>query len=352
MEGVTLDPGSYIERLYTSKAGLTFQFFSLLKFHELTQYIHQVDAIYIGDRTFQLRTTTGVKDVAGLFGKEREADLFFVANCKEIAGQQAVSGVVINLSCVFLDSSNRDAFAQSQKLATALQLKDAANAIASYVHDHPNGKVKLTIEGPAQVFTGLRADSYVGNKPPKEPPNLDRSNYDAFVSALRTLAKQDDAAAGEFFKNFATYQDWLEFNRVKTDQQGSTKPGDRLNVGNLANSVWPENHGPSDLAARSIVQQHVLAGQAFMNLCEALKQISDTAGTITTEAQYDSFLDQIRHMIPKDVYWPAYFLKPTMVALIHLLSAKVVADSSVTKDGDCSIKLTLSLGSGAGAGHD
>jgi hypothetical protein len=101
MPGITLAPGSFMETLYTSSAGLTLQLFDLLKFGDITTYIQQTDVVYLGNKTFQIRKTAGVQAISGLFGKEREADLYFIGECQNVLNSTAVADLDIRMNAIF-----------------------------------------------------------------------------------------------------------------------------------------------------------------------------------------------------------------------------------------------------------
>src|SRR5262249_38041080 len=256
--------------------GLNFQFFDLLKFGDITPYLTQTDAIYMGNRTFQLKTTVGVKTIAGLFGKEREADLYFFADCEDLVGSRSISELAVKFSFQFVDSNNPAAFRESERLVDAIGIAGLSDIIESYIGRQSDPKVNLTIEGPAHLFEALAFDAYRNGKPPVEPHKRDTDNYKEFVNAVRKLVV-NDAIVEVFLKRFGNYSDWLAFNRVKTDTQGSTNPGDRKNLGNQNSEVWPDGFPPEDVGSRGLVQTYIYAAQAFMNMCESLQSLSSSS---------------------------------------------------------------------------
>jgi hypothetical protein len=329
MPGAQLDPRSFIEQTYLQSAGLTLQLFGLLQFHDVTEYIQKNQVFYLGARTFQIRSTEGIKAISGLFGKEQEADLYFVARCKTGLDSVDVSDVDVRLQVIFLDKNNADAFRQSKSMLAALTETAAADALGHYTESHANGSVRLTFEGAASLFAALESDNYQNGRPPAEPHTRDAANYQQFAAAVRDTIGASDSAAATFLNSFSAYTDWLEFNRIKTDQAGSTQPGDRLSVGTAVVSLWPNGYPPSDSGARSLVQAYLYAGQHFMNFCDGLKRLAADLPSIDTQQEYDEMLKALRGMVRHEISFPTWFLKPGVVAMLRLSSARLTLQGSL-----------------------
>ncbi|HTS65704.1 MAG TPA: hypothetical protein VMH28_26960 [Candidatus Acidoferrales bacterium] len=274
MPGVALDPKSLVEQLYVQKAGLNVQFFDLLKYHDVESYIQRTDISYAGDRTFQVRDTRGVKAVSGLFGKEREADLYFIAESRQAA---AVSGVDVRLHAVFREQDNEDASTETSRMLAALGQAPAKPG-------------RVTLDADAVRFSGLTSDRAAA--------------YEGFARAVRDVIGPANSVADVFLASFARYADWVEFDRA-TD-------------GNPNGDRWPANYPPSDRGQRLLVQTYILSGQHFMDFCAGLKHLASDASGVTDEKQYERLLAAIDGMIHRDFAFPTYFLKPAMVAVMRL----------------------------------
>ncbi len=328
MPGVTLDPRSFVEQIYVKSAGLELQLFNLLDYRDVTQYVQTTEITYVGAKTFQIRKTAGVKAISGLFGKDREADLYFIATCRQVAQSQSVSNVTVRLNAIFIDRNNASAFRETEATLDALGAGGAKVAVQSYVARYPKGTVQLTLDVDTALLGAIDADDYQANgKPAPEPHLKDKRNYEQFVDSAAAVIGPVDTVAQTFEDYFATYADWLEFNRVETDQEGSTRPGDRLAVvGAKADGFpWPEGYPPSDAMLRLLVQTYILAGQSFMNFCAAIKQLLIAMPGTQTAAQYDALYNAVAGMVRKETPFPTYFLKPSMVALMERAGVELTA---------------------------
>lgn len=328
MPGVTLDPRSFVEQIYVKSAGLELQVFNLLDYKDVTQYVQSTEITYAGAKTFQIRKTAGVKSISGLFGKDREADLYFIATCRQVAQSQTVSGVTVRLNAIFIDRNNAAAFRETEDTLKALGAKDAATAVQNYVKRYPKGTVQFTLDIDTALLGAIDADDYQANgKPAREPHSKDEKNYEAWVRSVVAAIGEDDTVAKTFEDNFGTYDDWLEFNRVETDQEGSTRPGDRLAiVGAKADGYpWPDGYLPNDPMSRIAVQTYILAGQSFMNFCAGIKQLLIALPGTQTAAQYGALYNAVAGLVRKETPFPTYFLKPSIVALVGLARVDLTA---------------------------
>jgi hypothetical protein len=212
---------------------------------------------------------------------------------------------------------------------SALGLGNVATAIRSYIVRNPRGTMQFTLDVHAPQLNGIAADAYQANgKPAPEPHLKDKRNYESFAQSVVTVVGPVDTVAQTFEQYFRRYSDWLEFNRVVTDEQGSTRPGDRLSIGDANGDNWPEDYPPADKATRLMAQSYILAGQAFMNFCAALEIILSAIPGADTTQKYDKLYVAVAQTIRKDVPFPTYFLKPSMIGLLSL------AGISLQVDGD------------------
>jgi hypothetical protein len=268
-----------------------------------------------------------VKSVSGLFGKEREADLYFIAQCRRVAESADASAFSVRLNAILTDRNNTAAFHETGRMLLALGLSDAAERIDAYLARKPEGPVQLTVDLDSAVLTALKSTDYLPNgEPPSEPHSDDQRNYEEFVQAVGAVIGTADSVATAFDQSFASYEDWLAFNRTVTDQSGSTRPGDRLSEGNPNGNVWPDDYPPHEHSDRLLVQTYILAGQHFMNFCDSLKHLASVVPGVATEEQYENLLRSISGMIRKEIPFPTYFLKPGIVALTKLVDVKLTID--------------------------
>ena len=324
MPGVTLAPSSYIEQLYTSAAGINLHIFDLLQFHDVTTYIQKTDITYVGSRTFQIRQIVGVKNISGLFGKEREADLYFIAQCRNVLQSAAITALDVRWNAVFNDRDNASAFDETRRTLVAVGLTGVADAVQKYVVRYPRGVVQFTIDIPADQLGYIDSDDYLFNgKPPAEPHMKDAVNYQAFARAVAAVIGPVDSTAQIFEQYFSQYAGWLAFNRVVNDQQGSNNPGNRINEGNTNGTNWPEGYPPDDHALRLLVQTYILAGQAFMNFCDGTKKLFRALPGADTTAKYQELYRAVSNMIRDETPFPTYFLKPSMAALLTLANVEL-----------------------------
>jgi hypothetical protein len=334
MPGVTLDPRSYVEQVFLSSAGLNFEFFNLLKFSDVTQYVNSSEILYVGGRTFQLRDTAVVKSISGLFGKEREADLYFIAQCKTVAGSLAVSDADVKLRAVFIDRNNAAAFDETRRMLAAVGLDSLSTGVQQYVARNPKGTVQLRFDVDAAQLAGIQATAYAGNRPPAEPHVEDSRNYEQFVRSVTAIIGPVDTVASTYEQYFGRYADWLMYNRAVTDENGSARPGNRLEYSNGNGQNWPDGYPPNDVSIRILVQTYIRAGQAFMNMCAGVQALVATLPGVDTTEQFDELYDSVARMVRKDTPFPTYFLKPSIAALlsvarVHLTPAGDVPDPAV-----------------------
>jgi hypothetical protein len=274
LPGASLDPRSFVERLYVKRTGLDVQLFDALKFHSITDYIDRTDVNYVGGRTFQIRDSIGVKDVSGLFGKERRADLYFIAQRK--SGDSA-SDPHVKLQAMFQEHDNADASSETERMLVAFGQPAAKPA-------------KVTLEADAARFGSLPAGGAVA--------------YNAFVRAVSDVIGPQNNVVDIFLAKFGRYDDWKAFS----DAVDGNANGDR----------WPDGYPPSDRIERLKVQTYILGGQHFMDFCDGLKHLAGDAANADTDAKYAALLDAIRGMVHNDLPFPTYFLKPGMVAVMRL----------------------------------
>lgn len=329
MPGVRLDPRSFVEQVYTRSAGLSLQFFNLAaSIQDITTYIQENQVSYLGSGVFQIRSSAEKQSIGRIFGKEREADLYFIAECQNLS--QSISDITVRLNAVFIDTNDASAYGESQRVAQALGLANIAQSMQAHVGRYPKKPVKLTLDIDTASLGLVDADDYIKNKPPAEPHLKDKRNYEEFVRSVVKVVGPVDTIATTFEKSFSNYADWLAFNRAVTDTPDSSNPGDREHTGDTNGDNWPTNYPPADKALRIAVQSYILAGQEFMNFCAAIKKLLVVVPGTATVAAYDKLFQSISNMVRDDEsVFPTWFLKPSIVALVNSAGIRLEVDGDL-----------------------
>ena len=329
--GVQVGAGSFVEQLYVRQAGFSLQLFHLPQFNDVTTFINQSQVFYQNaGRTLQIRDVIGFKSVSGIVGKDREADLYFTAQATMPSGSSSVSGVSVSLTALLVDTDNATGFRETTSFLTTLNAAPVSTAVQRYINAHPHGAISVMFKADASAFAQIPVTNYLSNgKPAPEPHVADAQNYAALVQAIKMVIGEPDQIATTFEAEFGAYADWLEFNRVKTDEEGSTNPGDRLSEGNPASSVWPENYGPADEDERLMVQAYIFAAQQGMNFFASLKQLAGATAATTDTNQFNALLRAISGLIRKEVPFPTYFLKPVLAAALQRAGLSIQVDGDI-----------------------
>jgi hypothetical protein len=265
-----------------------------------------------------------------------------------------VSGVTVRLQATLIGHDNQAAFRGTERMLNAIGQGAITASINRYLARLPHGTVRVTINADALLFAALQSNEYLApGKPAPEPHVFDAANYEQFVEAVKVVIGTVERPAAIFDSAFGAYPGWLEFNRVKTDQEGSTRPGDRESLGNLAASNWPSGFPPSDTGERSLVQSYIVAGQGFMNLCDGLRHLASDLPGVANKERYEAMLKSISAMVRDDIPFPTYFLQPGIVALLKLVPAQLLIDGDLP-DPDTAVEFTVKLkapAAAAGAGR-
>ncbi len=345
----SLDPRSLVEQVYTRSAGFSLQFFHLNLFTDVTTYLQQNDISYLGGGVFQIRSEAAEKSVSHIFGSEVEADLYFLAQCKDLF--QTVSDATVSMKTVFIDTNNASAYGESQRSVAAMNLPNVAQAIQSYVAHHPKKPVKWTLDIDTASLGLIDADDYLpNNKPAPGTHEKDARNYEAFVKAVVSVIGPVDAVASTFETNFGKYSDWVAFNHAANGETDPNKPGDRRNAGDTNGENWPDSYPPDDVATRELVQSYILAGQQFMNFCAGVKGLLAALPTTQTTDAYTILYQSISAMVRKAPSFPTWFLKPSMVALMDLAQVRLGVEGDLPDPataGAFDISLTASKAAAA-----
>ena len=328
MPGVRLDPRSFVEQVYTRSAGVSLQFFHLNLFEDVNTYIQQNDVSYVGAGVFQIRSEAAEKSISRLFGKEVEADLYFLAQCNNLG--QSVSDATVHMKTVFIDTNNASAYGESERSVQTMNLPEVAQAMESYVAHYPKKPLKWTLDVDTASLALIDADDYLPNgKPAPGPHEKDARNYEAFVKAVSGVIGPVDTVARRFETYFGKYSDWVAFNHAANGEEDPSKPGDRLNAGDTNGDHWPDNYPPDDVTTRKLVQSYILAAQQFMNLCAGIKGLLAALPATQTADAYTTLYQAISGMVRKESDYPTFFLKPSIAALMDLAQVRLTVDGAL-----------------------
>jgi hypothetical protein len=314
LPGVTLAPGSFVEHAFIRRSSLALQFFGLWKFTSVTEYFQNTKITYAGNGVFHVRAKTGVSEESGAVGHTGQCQVYFTASASDRPNTGTISDLDVQLTFVLIDNKNRNATNQT---IAALESLGAQSLTADMEEirraNLGDAVVRITCTFPKGAYEGLTFDAYLPNgKPGPMPHDIDARNYMRMVDAISTL----DENAPDLFKSF---DNWALYNVVKNDREGSTKPADRRNSGNIGGSSWPTSFPSLDNADRARVGCYFEAGRNFMNLCEDLKNLSAEIDTTTTEESFQRLLKTLNGIIGQDV--PVFFIKPALVALLRAANA-------------------------------
>jgi hypothetical protein len=320
-DGVELDPGSLVENEFVRRATFGFQIFGLWKWSDVLEYLDRVDVIYAGNGYLRLVATEGVREKSGVVGRQSDYDVHFLAEASEKLGGEATSGLAVTLQFALLDKTREQASATARILAAigGMGLPDAADSVQSAFHKG-FAAVRTTCAFVQDTFSQFTADPYKNGKPGPLPHTQDADNYRRFAEAVAIVNGQ--------FLGFPTYDDWAIFNRVVTDQEGSTKIPDRKNPGNLR--VWPQRFSNISDSQRENMRFYSESARCFMNFCEDLRTLATTVDEATTDAGFESLVRNLSGIVNKDV--PASFIKATLLALIKA-SGNPVSEVQTERDG-------------------
>jgi hypothetical protein len=322
--GVALNPGSYLEDAVLHRTSATLEFFDLFKIADVTEYFDKVSTVYAGNGVFRLVLKVGVDDTVTVHGKDNSCEVYFIAEPPASGAAASAADMVVSLNFALIDQTSQSAKSTIRALD---QIGGAAlQAAAAQVPAALTGKLKVTCKFSQDAFSRIACDEYVGGKPSPLPHPIDAANYAAFVAAVQKVIPADNLQQ-EFLALFASYDAWVEFNRVKIDQEGSTEAPDRRSVGNEAVSVWPIRL--DKVLDRSGLQCYLYAAQSYMNLCEGLKHLASDLDAQTFAANFDLLQKSLDKIINQDIN--VFFIKPALAALFQ--SCGGVASGVQSKTG-------------------
>lgn len=342
--GVDLDPGSFIESQWVQSSSVAFQFFDLFKAQEITQYFEDTKLVYAGNKTFRFIFKAGVKEIVSINSAENLCEVYFSATAPTDAVANVVNDLVVVLNFTTMDHTAKAA--QETKRALTFIGGPALQNAATAIPDKLKGALTVNCQFSQSAFSQLNCDEYVNNKPSKLPHPVDAANYMAFIAAVQGILPPDNFNH-DFLRFFASYDTWVEFNRVKIDQEGSQKTPDRRQIGSPAVTVWPSRLNFVDTAERSALQCYIHADQAYMNLCDSLKHLASDLDAHTFDQNIDLLETSLTNIIKQNV--AVFFIKPALAALFR--SSKCSASSvQLTQTGD-DIAIAFVAAAVAAAGH-
>jgi len=332
VDGVDLRPGSYIENLFIRRTTLTFQFFDLFHVFSMTEYFKKMTVVYAGKGVFKYRFTTGVKYEDGFVGHERAVEVFFTADASTVDFQN-LSGTDVRLNFILNDHANRRAARQTlgvmQFAGGGTELQTLAARLRDTLERDASLRVKLTCSFDRNAYGRLLSDDFDQNgKPHQLPQPHDQVNWEAFVQAVDDLSVGGGFKTEGFPNRVARFGDWVRYNRVANDSETSTKPPNRLRVGNSnTDSVWPDTWRQRDsLSDRRLLLVYLNAGRGFMNLADDLKHLAMDHDTVNTQDRWEELVKFLNAMIEDgqrgDVQ--IWFVKHSLLALLRLIRGRVI----------------------------
>jgi len=326
VNGVTLDSGAFVENYWKKSSSVSFQFFDLFKVAEVTDYFKDCKLVYLGQNKFRFLIQTGVEHSVTFQGKKNSCEVFFSASASTSAEVTNASDLQVVLNFNMVDESS-DA-AQETKRALTFIGGAALGKGAAAIPNNLLGSLTVNCQFPQSAFGKLKSDSYVKGKPTPLPHVFDKANYQAFMDAVKGIVPSDRIEE-EFLRLFASYESWTLFNLAKIDRDGSTKPPDRLSVGNEAVNIWPASINEPDDSIRAGLQCYLYSAQGFMNLCDGLKGLG-TDDLNNFNGDFNNLTTWLNKMIKQNIN--VYFVKPTLAALFRM-SLGSSSDLQVTQSG-------------------
>jgi hypothetical protein len=182
--------------------------------------------------------------------------------------------------------------------------------------DAANSTIAVTCALKQSAYKNISFSPFANGK--QANVTADEGNYNAFISAAR-LAFGNNVVP----PLVAAFENWKMFNvfTATTGMNNSTIGFDRRDFGARLNL-------PSALSTAASAQDVAFdpeffnAAQGFMNLCEYLATLANTATSITTtEEQFGKLLHQMNDVLHQDVNID--FTKPILLALYKLAGAQV-----------------------------
>jgi hypothetical protein len=307
--GVSLDPGSGLEKFHNQKTSVTFSFFGLTAAWTAAN-IANYSIVYAGNNTFNLIENIGRTSITTVNSGSSEIDFYFAATATSGPNGTALGEVDLHV------------------VLKAVKNKSAGNRIATIVSGTSTGTVPTTLgkqivsiasqksstESLEIIFKPTAyarlSSSTTQNGVPTGNVNADQRNYAAFQAACGLIM---GSAPANFQMNPAMdYGLWSIWNIAAINEyppQNGDQPNRRQSgnlyggtVQNFASDYWP------GWSAWQLTSYAFFAASNFMNLCEDLKKLSaliDAGGT------WDALIADLRAIINNDMntdFVPAWTL--------------------------------------------
>jgi hypothetical protein len=340
--GVDLDPGSFVEHQWVQSTSVAFQFFDLFMASDVTQYFQDTKLVYAGNKTFRLIFKTGVKDIVTINSAENDCEVYFSATAPADAEANVIGDLVVKLNFVTVDHSSNAA--QETKRALTFIGGPALRPAVAAIPAKLNGSLTVNCQFSQSAFSQLNCDDYVGKKPSNLPHPVDAANYMDFLAAVQGIVPPDNINS-DFLRFFGSYDSWIEFNRVKIDQEGSTITPDRKSIGNVAVNRWPEALISIDESERVSLQCYIYADQAYMNLCDSLKHLASDLAAGTFNDNIDLLESSLTAIIKQNI--SVFFIKPALAALFRSSQCSASSVQLTQTGGDITIAFVADSGTGA-----
>lgn len=343
--GVQLGAGSYIEKSLTDSTTLSFAFFGL-RAQSVQQYFKDVTLTYAGSGQFQYRLKTGIDATSDVFGRQREADLYFLVDANLAAGGN-VSGESVTLFIVRKDQNAGDhSFGLGKTIS--LMLPSGGSAIAQLLNDatrnNPQIPIALTAQFAASAFKKIQATPFVGGKPqPLANQIQDKNNFQIYTQALDDVVVKN---GNGFPDEVNDYGIWAQVNDNLIGLPGG--PPDRRQTGALSNPIQAFGNVDSftvnfDSGTLTIFLNYLEEARRFMNLCDDLQQLAALAGDPDTSQQFKDLVDMATQIVKADVTaFPLDFLNAILLALVRIMGAVPTSISAPASSDLKSFAVTIS----------
>jgi hypothetical protein len=327
VDGVDLQAGSFLDDELSQKTTITLQFFNIFNATDATEFFQNLKTVYAGSGIFRVIFDTGIDWRSVFNGRSEDLKVFFEAT-SQTSDQATFQSVAVTLNFVMADTKDTKRAALTAKALRLLNSSDL-NTLLGKITD----TVQVTAKVAPEAFAELKFDTVkIGNQLNSGPHDNDRRNYETFAANVAVVRSDSPFAGG-----FRTYDNWVTYNRRANDQEGSTRPPDRADSGNLnVMSVWPDAFSAvQDLATRSRISIDFEAGRQFMNLCESLRRLNDqTLDETMTKQFFNDLLDSLSSVVKNSPTVLSWYSKACFSALTQLMLARVadVTGSATPQD--------------------
>ena len=338
LRGFTLVAGSGVSDSLKRSAKIQFQFFNLFNFSSTTDYFSKAFTELGSDGTIRVFNDVGQEKKEDTKKALSAFRIHFVAVAVESASGSTAKGNVD----LYIELSQKGNDRNALRVANAIGrvpansvVHAAQSAMATYLANHAKGTLDLVVVLKASAYGKLAATAYNGKKPLPLPHEQDQDNWDAFQSATEALMPEEN-----LFVRQLSFANWIEFNRIANDREGSEMIPDRRQDGNRSNV---RNSSFGNYGDQTTVTNFLLASAGFMNLCDDLHALASTTAQANDDDHWDKVLSYLTEIVTKDAF--VDFTGPILGGLLAQCSvAGVTATSSVNTAKDLSnLTCTLTL---------